>query len=250
MKKFSFIFIAILLVSVIIGTTYYIRIQNKSNQQEISIADAFNSSGAKMIVNELYFFVRATDDYKDLGSLNEVCDEVMKSLEITSYSKNSNSTDSLLKSELLGTTKDGVKVSAMASIVGNKSGAGDKYITIDAIGADNGTALLLRDKIENVFNTNGLKAVVNSCITGTYDGNLQDTQLENICRKILNDTDAKKVDSLRQENIISVSAFSPMIKDKLSIGGKNVNLSLAIRYNKLENKTYLWVATPVVNTEY
>lgn len=138
----------------------------------------------------------------------------------------------------------------MASIVGNKSGAGDKYITIDAIGTDSGLAVSLRDGIEKVFGRYGLKAVVNSCITGTYEGNVQDTQLEGICRKILKDTDAEKVDSLRQQNAISVSAFTPMIKDKLSVNGKNVNLSLAIRYNKLENKTYLWVATPIVNAEY
>ncbi|MHB8065994.1 MAG: YwmB family TATA-box binding protein, partial [Ruminiclostridium sp.] len=211
---------------------------------------AFNSSGAEMIVNELYFFVRANDDFENLGSLISVCDEVFKSLDISNYSKNSTNTDNLIKSELLGATKDGVKISAMASIVGNKSGAGDKYITIDALGTQDGTALLLRDKIEKVFSAHDLRTVVNSCITGTYNGNIQDAQLENICRKILNDSNAKKVDSLRQENIISVSAFSPMIKDKLSIDGKNVNLSLAIRYNKLENKTYLWVATPIVNAEY
>jgi len=250
MKKFSFIFIAVLLVAAIIGTTYYIRIQNNSNQKEISISDAFNSSGAKMIVNELYFFVRATDDFKNLGSMTPLCEEVFKSLEITNYSKNSASTDGLIKSEMLGTTKDGVKISAMASIVGDKSGSGDKYITVDASGAEDGKAILLRDKIENVFKSHGLEVVVNSCITGTYEGNIQDSQLENICKKIFDDSDAKKVDSLRQENIISVSAFSPMIKDKLNIDGRNVNLSLAIRYNKLENKTYLWVATPVVNAEY
>jgi galactitol-specific phosphotransferase system IIB component/uncharacterized protein YxeA len=250
MKKFSFILTAILLIATVIGTTYYIKIQNDKNQQEISIVQAFDSSGAKMVLNELYFFVRADDNYKNLDSLTQVCKEVLKSIEISNYSKNSTSTDSLVKADLSGTTKDGVKVSAMASIAGSKSGAGDKYITIDAVGTDGGTALLLRDKIEKVFETHKLKAVVNSCITGMYEGNLQDTQLENICRKILDDSDAKKVDSYRHENVISVSAFSPMIKDKLNIDGRNVNLSLAIRYNNQENRTYLWVATPIVNTEY
>ncbi len=250
MRKFSFIFIVVLLVAAIIGTTYYIRIQNKSNQQEISITDAFNSSGAKMIINELYFFVRANDDFKDLDSLTNVCNEVYKVLEIDDYSKNSNSTDYLIKSDFSGTTKDGVKVTAMASIVGNKSGAGDKYITIDAVGAEDATAILLRDKIEKVFDSHNLKPVVNSCITGTYDGNVGDAQLENICRQVLDESDAYKIDSLRHENIISVSAFSPMIKDKLNVNGKNVNLSIAIRYNKQEDKTYFWVATPIVNAEF
>lgn len=250
MKKYSFILVAVLIAASIIGTTYYIRIQKSSPDQQVSITDAFNASGAKMVINELYFFVRGNDEYKDLQSLTNVCEEVFKALDITDYSKNSTSSDSLVKTDYSGVTKDGVKISAMASIVGNKSGTGDKYITVNANETVSGAALLLREKIEKVFTGRNLKPIVNSCITGTYEGNLQDAQLENICRKILDDSDARKVDSLRQENIISVSAFSPMIKDKLSIDGKDINLSLAIRYNKLENKTYLWVATPVVNTEY
>lgn len=249
MKKFFLISIAVLLIVAALGVTYYIRIQDQPDK-EISISDAFNSSGAKMIVNELYFFVRASDNFNNMDSLVAVCDDIFKSLEITDYKKNSNSTDSLLKTEYSGTDKQGIKVSALASIVGSKAADEDKYITVNATGTDQVSALDLRQKIEEVLAVYKLKAEVNSCITGTYDGNLADSQLENICRKILNDSSAKKVDSLRQSNVISVSAFSPMIKDKLSIDGKNINLSLAIRYNKLENKTYLWVATPVVNTEY
>ncbi len=250
MKKFNFILIAVILVAISAGTAFYIGIQNEAKEQDVSIVDVFNSSGAKMIVNEIYFFARATNDYKDINALSEVCEEVFNAIEIKNFSRNSTSTDNLLKKEILGSTKDGVKVSAMASIVGNKSDTEDKYITIDATGTENGNAMFLREKVEDIFNKHGLEVIVNSCITGTYDGDVEDTQLEKICRNILNESDAKKVDSKRFENVISVSAFSPMIKDKLSINGKNVNLSIAIRYNKQENKTYLWLATPIVNTEY
>ncbi len=250
MKKTLFVLTALVLAAAIVGTTYYINTYRSNAGEKISISDAFKASGAKMVVNELYFFARATKDFKKLDDLSKVCEDVFKGLEVDNYSKNSTSTDTLIKTDMSGTTKSGVKISAMASIVGNKSGDGDKYITIDATETVNGSALLLRNKIEEIFRNYGLKPVVNSCITGTYEGNLQDSQLENICRKVLDDSDAKKVDSMRQENIISVSAFSPMIEDKLNIDGKNINLSLAIRYNKIENKTYLWVATPVVNTEY
>lgn len=250
MKKIIIFLSLGLMAAAIIGTTYYISTHRASEKNKISIFDAFKSSGAKMVVNELYFFARADEKMEKLEDLTAVCEDVFNTLGITQYKKNATSTDTLIKNDMSGFTEDGVKITAMASIVGNKSGAGDKYITIDATDTVNGSALLLRDKIESVFSKYGLKAVVNSCITGTYDGNLQDAQLENICRKILNDSDAKKVDSIRQDNIISVSAFSPMIEDKLSIDGKNINLSLAIRYNKIEDKTYLWVATPVVNTEF
>ncbi len=250
MKKLTFIVVALLIAAAAIGSTYYIYTYRTAEGGKISISDAFKSSGAKMVVNEVYFFARGNEDMKNLGNMTAVCEEVFKTLGITNYSNNTTSTDTLKKADMSGSTKDGVKISAMASIVGNKSGSGDKYITIDATETVNGSALLLRGKIKEVFEKYGLKPTVNSCITGTYEGYLQDSQLENICRKILDDSDAKKVDSMRQENIISVSAFSPMIEDRLSIDGRKINLSLAIRYNKMENKTYLWVATPVVNTEY
>ncbi len=250
MRKFSFVLLAILLVVTIIGSAYYITGKNNTTEGHISIKDAFNYSGAKMVVNDVYFFARASDKYKTVSELSKVCEDVFKTLQVTGYSKNTNSSDNLAKTDMQGTTRDGVKISAMASIVGNKSGNRDKYITIDATEAGDGKALLLRKKIEGVFKKHKLKAEINSCITGTYEGNLKDNQLENICRKILNESSAKKIDSFRQQNEISVSAFSPLIGDKLRVGGKNVNLGIAFRYNKLENRTYLWVATPVVNAEY
>ncbi|HEX2926561.1 MAG TPA: YwmB family TATA-box binding protein [Ruminiclostridium sp.] len=250
MRKFSFVLLPILLILAILGSTYYIFGKKDSGTEKISVSDAFNSSGAKMIVNDLYFFVRAPGEYKTLNGLSEICDEVFKALGITNYSRHSNSSDNLVKTDMQGVTQDGVKITAMASIVRTKTGDGDRYISVDATEAGAGKALLLRDKIDNVFKSHSLKSEVNSCITGTYEGNLSDTQLENICRKILKESSAQKVDSFRQQNTISVSAFSPILGDKLRVGGKNVNLSLAIRYNKLENRTYLWVATPVVNAEY
>lgn len=225
---------------------------NSYKANSIEITDAFNCSGAKMLVNELYFFVRVPDNYKDLKSMADVCKEVYKELGITKISDRPLSTDSLIKSEMEGTTADGIKVLALASLVRDSTGIKDRYITIDVTGDDNATvnAVSLRGKIEEIFSGHNLKANVNSCITGTYEGNLADSQLEGICKKILKDSNATKVNSSRDNNIISVSAFSPSIKDRLTIKGENVNLSLAIRYNKLENKTYIWVATPVVNTEY
>ncbi len=250
MKKLTFLVVALLITAAAIGSTYYIYTLKAAQVEKVSISDAFKSSGAKMVINEVYFFVRGNENMKNLGNMTAVCEEVFKTLGVYDYSNNTTSTDTLRKADLSGSTKAGVKISAMASIVGNKSESEDKYITIDATETVNGSALLLRDKIEGVFAKFGLKPTVNTCITGTYEGYLQDSQLERICRKILDDSAAKKVDSMRQENIISVSAFSPMIEDRLSIDGRDINLSLAIRYNKIENKTYLWVATPVVNTEY
>jgi len=34
------------------------------------------------------------------------------------------------------------------------------------------------------------------------------------------------------------------------VNGKKVNMNLAIRYNSYEDRTYIWLATPVITVEY
>ncbi|MDI9475442.1 MAG: YwmB family TATA-box binding protein [Bacillota bacterium] len=36
----------------------------------------------------------------------------------------------------------------------------------------------------------------------------------------------------------------------INYGGKDVNIQLAMRYSEYEDKTYLWLATPLIITAY
>ena len=250
MRRFSFVLIIIFLVAGITGGVYYIKVQNDSSKTPLQVTDAFNYSGAKMLVNNLYIFVRLPSEYKDLKSLTGICEEVFKELDITRYSNNPQSTDTLTKSDLQAVNHEGVKVSMLAMMIKDKQKVLDRYITIETTSSNDGKAVEMRDSIERVLLAHDLKPNVNCCITGTFDGRLGDAQLEEICQRVLKDSAAKKVNSQRDTSAITVSAFSPLIKDTISVQGKSVNLGLVIRYNKVENKTYMWVATPVVNSEY
>lgn len=91
---------------------------------------------------------------------------------------------------------------------------------------------------------------INICITGSLDGNLKDSELETVCAKILESAGANKVEGMKDKGLISVSAFSPSINEAVRVNGKQVNLNVAVRYNSYEGKTYIWLATPVITTEY
>ena len=74
--------------------------------------------------------------------------------------------------------------------------------------------------------------------------------LEEISGRILTETGAKRIEGIKDRNYISVSAYSPYIQEFIQVRGKRVNLNLAARYNSYEDKTYIWLATPVITTEY
>lgn len=91
---------------------------------------------------------------------------------------------------------------------------------------------------------------ISTCITGTYNNKVQIKDAINIANKIVNITDAKRIEEYIQPNIISVSAYSPNIDRYIFTGNNKMNLNVAMRYNDYEGKTYIWVATPIITTGY
>lgn len=74
--------------------------------------------------------------------------------------------------------------------------------------------------------------------------------MNRISRLILDGAKAKKVNGMSEKNLISVSAYSPLIDNNIEIEGRKINMNLALRYNAFEDKTYIWLATPVITIEY
>ncbi|MGE5614126.1 MAG: YwmB family TATA-box binding protein [Bacillota bacterium] len=96
----------------------------------------------------------------------------------------------------------------------------------------------------------GVKPEVNLSITGSVEGRLSETEIEELCGKALDSIHANVIEGTRNNELVSITAFSPSIKSAVLVNGKRVNVNMAARYNSYEGKTYIWLATPVIITEY
>ncbi|NJD04765.1 MAG: hypothetical protein FIA99_19680 [Ruminiclostridium sp.] len=108
----------------------------------------------------------------------------------------------------------------------------------------------IKNKVTGIFKEFGINAGINTCLTGRYEGRLENSRMNEICKSIFKRTAARKVDGIKENNLISVSAYSKSMRESVVVEGKNVNLNFAARYNSYENKTYIWLATPLITTEY
>ncbi|WDV46089.1 YwmB family TATA-box binding protein [Clostridiaceae bacterium M8S5] len=109
---------------------------------------------------------------------------------------------------------------------------------------------LCENKISNTFLSFKAKPHITTCITGTYKGELNQSKRYKMVYKALDSVGAKVIEGLDESSLISVSAYSPKLKDYIYSGDKKMNLNVAMRYNEYENKTYLWMATPLITTGY
>jgi hypothetical protein len=84
-----------------------------------------------------------------------------------------------------------------------------------------------------------------SCMKGEVSDRI-DTALP----KIMSSFKAKKIEALKEESFVSVSATSPMFSETLENKKDNMNLQIGIRSEGLGAKTTVVVGTPIITIEY
>lgn len=104
--------------------------------------------------------------------------------------------------------------------------------------------------IQRILNSYDIKTTANISVTGYMDGSLNETEIDNMRDRIFESVRADEVEGIEDNGLISIEAFSPVIDNSVRVKGKRINLNLAVRYNSYEGKTYIWLASPVITTEY
>ncbi|WP_373599838.1 YwmB family TATA-box binding protein [Paraclostridium bifermentans] len=142
----------------------------------------------------------------------------------------------------------------------------DRNISIIAVNKSNNESYIMVDILENkvykdivdiytvleeTLSNFSNKVDIYTCIAGEYKKRLQLYKYDDILDKILYNMNAKEIDRVEDENFVSVTAFSKEIKtDYLEYLGNKVNLNIGIRYSENEEKTMIYVATPIIRLDY
>jgi hypothetical protein len=101
-------------------------------------------------------------------------------------------------------------------------------------------------RISDIFRGN---PTIFSCISATLDGKMKST-LSSRINGLLTAFKADEIESIRENNFISVSASSQLFEETLKRNHDNMNLQLAVRSQGLGSDTTLVIGTPIITIEY
>lgn len=174
--------------------------------------------------------------------------------------------------QIMNPDKSTVKISKENNDIVNKetlnAGAGGKNysIAIESIKTENGgeTYVVMdvyidgsyeglsaeRQKLSNYFTFQNVKPKISSCITGVYDGKLTENDMNAKISDAMASIKAKEVEGLNNDGLTSISAFSGNINSFVLSENKKVNIQIAMRYSSYDNKTYIWIGSPLIPIEY
>lgn len=105
--------------------------------------------------------------------------------------------------------------------------------------------------LNDILNSYSNEVDIYLCVVGEYTKNLQLDKSDDILQNILYNMNAKEIDRVREENFISVTAYSKLLlENNLDYIGNKINLNIGIRYSENEDKTLIYMATPIIKLDY
>lgn len=87
-------------------------------------------------------------------------------------------------------------------------------------------------------------------LTAQIPGYLSQEEQRRRAESILAALEATKVEGIEDEEMISLSAYTPLLPQHLEVIGRRVNLNVALRYHGTDNITYLHLGSPLLGGEY
>ena len=138
------------------------------------------------------------------------------------------------------------------SIIGIKKNSSESYIIIDIL--ENKVYKNIVDIytiIEKSLYKYSNTVDITTCISGEFYKKLQFDKYNDILEKILYNMKAEEIDRVENNNMVSVTAYSEFLDENyLEYLGSKINLNIGIRYSEDEDKTLIYIATPIIKLDY
>jgi len=241
MKKFGLILIFLFIIFITVDFNI------KPQKREQVLLETFKQSNCDIIKSNINIYAPLDISLKTFDEMKKYLKMVNKNIGINTLEEfNTEQFEQIMIVEELYESEN-AKLNLKVETVNNS----ESYLIIDTAIYDNwNNLMLIKEEIDNIFEKLNLDTKVNITMTGSYDGNLDYSKRKHIASEIMKLLDAKFYEDYNSQRVYSVVGYTKKIKEYIYSQRQKININLALRYNEYENKTYLYLATPLITNEY
>jgi hypothetical protein len=228
----------------------------KISREFVNIDQVFDFIGSnKEYINVNGWSMLNEDYYISIGNLKLLANKASEFFELEQgYDFFSNEVDNIKQVNIRGVNNKGQAITIMCQSIqtlANKGQRYENYIVVDIVDATlNANSLDTKALMEEFFNIIGANFNITVTMVGSYKGELEHSEMQSICKHLFNCIQASVVEGIQEGGLISISGYSPLLSEGIVVGGRPMNVQVAMRYNSYKDKTYLWVGTPIICIEY
>lgn len=105
-------------------------------------------------------------------------------------------------------------------------------------------------RVKGIFKGYNRPVEITTNLIGSFDGEFNEKVAKSNILKILHRINGKIIDEYKDYSLISYTAYTDLIEKNILTGDDKINLNIALRYNKYDNKTLIWIGTPLIASGY
>ncbi|AOT70065.1 YwmB family TATA-box binding protein [Geosporobacter ferrireducens] len=222
---------------------------SKAAPKESGIQAAFEQSEANFAEMNINAHAAIENQFIGVQKATQWCWQIAEQLELENGQLNANVEKDYTQVWITGKVKAGSTVTIQIQSQQHEK-LQETHIMIDFY-EDHGMLEIkgLTEQLYELLKPYG-KTNITTCLIGTFEGNMEVTEREEVVKALMKALEVKEVEGYREGNIISIVGYSDKIKEWINYGGNRVNVNIAMRYNDYENKTFLWIGTPLITVGY
>ena len=220
----------------------------KSNSEYDKLMETFNNTQANFKFYDIK--ANATINYDiTKNEMRDICIETINNLGLEESNIKWNENWNKDEKQIYAQVKTNEKT---ISIIGIKRNNKESYIIVDIL--ENKVYKSIVDiytVLENTLEKYTSQVDINTCISGEYKKKLQMNKYDEILEKILYNMNAEQIDRVEEENFVSITAYSKILHGNyLKYLGNKINLNIGMRYSEDDEKTLIYIATPIIKLDY
>lgn len=242
--------VVVLLIGIVIFVSMYHVVQFKNNQDEGNLLfNTLKSSGAtagKVNMNG-WKRIRANTTDDATSTLKQLARTLNRNKSIPPIESRhfKHSIETTTNVEISPGLK--AKITIIETSMSTKV-KGEQYLVLALEGDSTLKVLEFMEEIyDKVLGEGGQKSII---LTGFVEGYLSPPQKDTMIQRMVERAKVQKVEKLEDGPLVSVTGYTPNVHSMLTLAGKSVNINMALRYNSVQNRTMVYVGSPIITSEY
>jgi len=223
-----------------------------ANSEEKILLNLLKSSGAELRTTHVTGWVKVGDAAPFAGEPQEMASLVAGQLGLNVPVCKTESWQNAYArgGEITGELSDGSQASVLGQVMEYPEGNKASHIMVNLAVEDYWKARAYKKQIGQVLSRYGDDERVAVSLSGWIDGDLSDEELAARAEELMSKAGAAVQERVAQDNLVSLTGYSARFSRDLRYAGKEVNLNVAMRRSPDSHGAFIYVASPVILTEY
>ncbi|OPX91278.1 YwmB family TATA-box binding protein [Pelotomaculum sp. PtaB.Bin117] len=223
-----------------------------ANSEETLLLNLLKSSGAELRTIHVTGWVKVDDSIPNAGEPEEMSTMAARLLGLNIPAcKSENWQNAYARgNQITGALPDGSPISVLGQVMEYPEGNIASHIMVNLAANDYRKAYIYKKRIGQALKQCGKDERVAVSISGWIDRDMSDDELSARAEELMSGAGAAVQERVVKDNLVSLTGYSARFSRDLRYTGKEVNLNVAIRRSPSSHGTFIYVASPVILTEY